>query len=57
MIPPEEDKWQELRLYDRCTCLEYDWQPYICPYACEFYDDEAECTCCPYCENNCGSDI
>ena len=41
-----------------CTCHEGNYEAHNCPFACEIYDDyDTECTCCPYCEEQCFMDI
>ena len=56
MNPPDEEQWEELGLYDHCTCYIYNWET-ICPYDYEMYDEERECECCPFHSRGCFEDI
>jgi hypothetical protein len=49
---PSEEDWEEMGLYDRCTCLEYEWDT-ICPYSADVWDELLECECCPYHSQEC----
>ncbi len=51
--PPDENEWEALGLYDRCTCLEYEWEDDICSYSHQIFDDESLCKCCPYHHQEC----
>lgn len=42
---------------ETCTCESEEHDSHMCPYAMELYDSEEECTCCPYCEEQCAQDI
>ena len=42
---------------NRCTCDEHYWDSHTCPYHTEINDDDSECNCCPYCEQQCADDI
>jgi len=55
--PPDEDQWEELKLYNRCTCLEYDWEEIPCPFILDIFEEEENCTCCPFHQQQCGDDI
>ena len=55
--PPDEELWEELKLYDRCTCNEFNWEESICPFLFEIYDEEYLCTCCPFHQQACRDDI
>jgi len=57
MKPPNEETWEELKLYDKCTCKDYEWEITICPYVADIYDENIECNCCPYHQQRCGDDI
>jgi hypothetical protein len=39
-----------------CTCDEYH-EAHTCPFSVEINENYEECTCCPYCENECGLNI
>jgi hypothetical protein len=56
MNPPEEEHWEELGLYDRCTCLEYEWVT-ICPYSADVWEELHGCECCPYHAQECSWNI
>jgi len=44
---------------EKCTCDE-GWEPEPCPYDTEINDksdEDAMCTCCPHCRQQCMDDI
>lgn len=43
--------------YGRCTCLDFDYEEHVCPYAQDVDNEERTCTCCPYCTQICIDDI
>jgi hypothetical protein len=56
MKPPDEDKWEELGLEDKCTCNVYEWET-ICPHSYEIHDEIYHCECCPYHSQECAWSI
>lgn len=55
--PPNECEWEELKLYDRCTCNEYNWEEQPCSYMEELHNKQCFCTCCPHHIRECMEDI
>lgn len=52
-----EDGWVgENNTSDKCTCESAN-EEHPCPYSDEMADDPSECTCCPYCTEQCAGDI
>ena len=37
---------------DKCTCEEQEYYT-TCPYAEDIYEETRECSCCPYCRQQC----